>query len=140
MRFVKSRVKELQLLEKRGIKEPGAEEMACVCEQILEFWRAHFDTVPRQLRELLWVVQGLMSESERTLAEAVKRGHKHGFIPLFRPFHLGGLICPSPWDIARDYLRSLAKKRHHEVMEVLIRGMDIVLNEVMPKYKDQWRD
>ena len=33
MRFVKSRVKELQLLEKRGT-EPGAEEVACVCEQI----------------------------------------------------------------------------------------------------------
>lgn len=142
MRFVKSRVKELQMLEKRG-KEPGAEEVACVCEQILEFWCAHFDSVPRQLRELLWVVQGLMSESERTLAEAVERGRKYGFIPPFRPFHLGGLICPSPWDIARDYrdyLRSLAKNRHHEVMEVLIRGMDIVLNEVMPEYKDQWRD
>lgn len=40
VRFVESRVKELQMLEKRG-KEPGAEEVACVCEQILEFWRTH---------------------------------------------------------------------------------------------------
>lgn len=137
MRFVKSRVKELQLLEKRGT-EPGAEEVACVCEQILEFWRAHFNTVPRPLRELLWVVQGLMSE--RTQAEAVEWGCKHGFIPPFRPFRLGGFICPSPWDIARDYLRILSENRHHEVIDVLKWGMDKVLNEVLPEYKDQWRD
>lgn len=75
---MKSRVKELQMLEKRG-KEPGAEEVACVCEQILEFWRAHFDSVPRQLRELLWVVQGLMSET--TQVEAVEWGAQTWLYP-----------------------------------------------------------
>lgn len=137
VRFVESRVKELQMLEKRG-KEPGAEEVACVCEQILEFWRAHFDSVPRQLRELLRVVQGLMSKT--TQAEAVEWGREHGYIPPFRPFFIGGIICPSPWDTFRDYLRDLSENRLQKVVEVLEWGMDKVLKEVLPAYKDQWRD
>lgn len=102
------------------------------------FWRDHLGAAPQQLRELLWVVQGLMLEV--TQAEAAERGIKYGFIPRFRPFHLGGLVCSSPWDIAGNYMRGLSKNQHHEVIEMLKQGMVEVLNEVLPEYRDQWRD
>lgn len=102
------------------------------------FWRAHLGAAPQQRRELLWVVQGLMLEV--TQAEAAERGIKYGFIPRFRPFYLSGPVCSSPWEIARNYMRSLSKINIMKVIEMLKQGMVEVLNEVLPEYRDQWRD
>ena len=92
---------------KKNGKAPDAEDVARLCEQILEFWRAHLGAAPQQLRELLWVVQGLMLEV--TQAEAAKKGLEYSFIRLFSPIHLGGFICPtySLWDVVMPPLKPL---------------------------------
>ena len=141
--FIKARLEEIQKTHK--ISTPATEEkkMILLCGQIREFWREHCDEIPKRLEILLRLVCSLLSSNQSKRKAATRACVRQGLLPLSK-MPGGVMVDPCPNNYGVFYLVNLVMDMFRSdlsvAVEALKKGMDKVLEDIWPKYKERWED
>ena len=117
--------------------------MILLCGQIREFWREHCDEIPECLESLLCLVCDIPSHDQAKRKDALFACVRQGLLPLSK-MPDGVMVDPCPNNYGVFYLVNLVMDMFRSdlsvAVEALKKGMDKVLEDIWPKYKERWED